>query len=264
MRIAVDEARGRVVTVVVLHPDTMSEFFRQAEFAQSIGADLLNVMTPPVFRPSSEQDVYDVHKRLADAVDIGITLFPNPKAGYLMSPQLIAALAEVDTIVGTKNSPFDNTHNLETFRLCGDKIVIGIPGTQDWAVFVEHGLQMAMGTPHARMLQTPEKPWLQEYWDGLMARDWERAWTCYQRVKPLLDLFWRIFGVYFQQVGTYPQGHYKYWEGLLGMTGGPQPQPQPTLRRQDKDQIRNGLIAAGLIDERQAAAAEQRMVLAAA
>ncbi len=262
VKVGVEAAAGRTVTVVDIHPDSMSEFIPQAEYAQSVGADLLNVITPPSFRASREQDIFDIYKRLAQAVDIGISLFINPKAGYTMSPQMVADLAELDTIVATKNSAYDNLHTLETFRLAGDKLIIGVPGAQDWAIFVEHGMQMSMGTPHARMFQTHENRWAQEYWDALMEHDWQQAWQIHQeRIKPLLDLFWRTFGPYFHQAQVYPLGHYKYWEGLLGMNGGPMRQPMPTLRSQDKHSIRNSLIRTGLITAEQAEEAERRMEL---
>lgn len=263
MQIGVEECAGKVVSLVLVHPDTIAGMFEQTSYAEQIGADVVNLMTPPSFVPSSDEDIYDIHKKVADSVNIGVTLYPAPKAGYVMSPHVIARLAEVTNIVGSKQSPADNVHNLQTFRLAGDKIVIGIPGERDWPLLIEYGLQTTMGTPFAAMFQTLENPWIQEYWDALQARNWPLAMEWYWRLAPLREVFWRVNGFYFSQVGTYPFKIWKYWMGMLGFNHSSIRQPVPGLSQTEKELVRSVLIRVGFIDEATAAAREPDSPVAA-
>ena len=78
--------------------------------AKSLGADVLSVITP-WFAAASQNDLLEHYKEVAKAVDIPIVLYNIPaRCGNALLPATVARLAEIDNIVGAKDSSgsFDN------------------------------------------------------------------------------------------------------------------------------------------------------------
>lgn len=78
--------------------------------AKSLGADVLSVITP-WFAAASQNDLLEHYKEVAKAVDMPIVLYNIPaRCGNALLPATVAKLAEIDNIVGAKDSSgsFDN------------------------------------------------------------------------------------------------------------------------------------------------------------
>ena len=83
-----------------------------ARHAQQVGADYIVVHAPALhFHSAHDETLMGYYGAVAEAVDIGIALWSHPASGYLMSPQLINRLADLETVclLYTSPSPRDAT-----------------------------------------------------------------------------------------------------------------------------------------------------------
>ncbi len=75
-----------------------------SKYAQEVGADGVMVV-PPYYHVPSEEGMYAHYARLAESIDIGIMVYNNPQVtGSWIKPQLMARLADIDNIVGDKET----------------------------------------------------------------------------------------------------------------------------------------------------------------
>lgn len=122
--IVVDEVGGRVPVIAGTAACSTREAIALSEDAQAVGADAVIVTAPYYFGlpPSSLEGHY---RELAEAVDIPIVVYNNPLyTGNNLSPALLSRLAEVDGIVGLKQSNDNLGELVEVIRLARERMSV--------------------------------------------------------------------------------------------------------------------------------------------
>lgn len=110
LEVVIDETAGRVPVYAGSGCITTKDTIRMSQKAKSLGADVLSVITP-WFAAASQNDLLEHYKEVAKAVDMPIVLYNIPaRCGNALLPATVAKLAEIDNIVGAKDSSgsFDN------------------------------------------------------------------------------------------------------------------------------------------------------------
>ena len=80
--------------------------------AQAAGADVLSIITPS-FAAASQDELYAHYKAVAEAVDMPIVLYNIPaRTGNALAPATVARLAQIENIVGAKDSSGNFTNIL--------------------------------------------------------------------------------------------------------------------------------------------------------
>ncbi len=121
MEIAVDQAAGRVPVYVGTGAVTTREVIELNEIAEQVGADAVSVLTPYFIKPS-EDELYEHYRAIAKATKLPILLYNNPpRTGVALSAELVERLADIDNIVGIKDSSGDMTLTGEFIRRTLDK-----------------------------------------------------------------------------------------------------------------------------------------------
>ena len=107
---------------------TTKETVEMSKRAEALGADILSVITP-YFAAVSQDELYEHYKTVAEAVKIPIVLYNIPaRTGCSIAPETVAKLAEIDNIVGAKDSS-GNWDNLKAYiELTKDKDFAVISG----------------------------------------------------------------------------------------------------------------------------------------
>lgn len=98
---------GRVPLYVGTGACATREAIRMSVKMEEIGADALSVIGP-YYMKSTEEELYQHFKSIAESVTIPVILYNIPKlVGYNLSPALVGRLADVDNIKGIKDSSGD-------------------------------------------------------------------------------------------------------------------------------------------------------------
>ncbi len=149
------QARGRVPVMAQVGHHVFSDTVELCEHAIAHGIDF-GIAMNPYYPPSPpDESVRAWYEALADASPLPMFLFNTMYAGYTLSPELIAELAELDNICGIKN-PQGSEHLLRVQELAGDRIVVTDASERHWLeLHTEHGFQALMSTPALALYQRP-------------------------------------------------------------------------------------------------------------
>jgi 4-hydroxy-tetrahydrodipicolinate synthase len=103
--IVVDQAKGRITVVAHVGTTSTAQSVELARHAESVGADYV-ASIPPYYHRHNERAVVEFFRTLAEAVDIPLYVYNNPKAsGVTITPSFLQHLAEVG-VQGIKDSGF--------------------------------------------------------------------------------------------------------------------------------------------------------------
>lgn len=124
IEVAVDEANGRVPVYAGTGGITTRNVIELSKYALDIGADAVSVITPYFIKPSQDE-LFDHYKKIAESVDIPILLYNNPsRTGVNLDAATVARLAQIDNIVGIKDSSGDLTLTAEYIYLCPENFAV--------------------------------------------------------------------------------------------------------------------------------------------
>ena len=137
LKIAVDQAAGRVPVYFGIGAINTRKCTRLAKMAVANGAAAVSVLQPMFLKPTQEE-LFRHFKAVADAVpETPVLIYNNPgRVGYGLSAALIAKLAhEVKNIVGLKDTSGDMTLTEECVRLNRD-VNFKVFGGKDTLLYV--------------------------------------------------------------------------------------------------------------------------------
>lgn len=113
-----DQVNGRVPVYAGTGCISTRETIQQCQMAQAVGADVLSVITPS-FAAASQEELYEHYRAVAESVDLPIVLYNIPaRTGNALAPSTVARLAQIDNIVGVKDSS-GNFTNLLSYLSAG-------------------------------------------------------------------------------------------------------------------------------------------------
>ena len=110
LKTVIDQVKGRIPVYAGTGCISTKETIEQSKMAEAAGADVLSIITPS-FAKASQAELYTHYETVAKAVDLPIVLYNIPmRTGNALEPETVARLAEIDNIVGAKDSSgnFDN------------------------------------------------------------------------------------------------------------------------------------------------------------
>lgn len=183
--IVIEAAAGRVPVIAGCGSNSTAEAIALTRHAESAGADAALIVCPYYNKPS-QQGLYDHFKAVADASGLPIIIYNIPGRSIVdMTPDTMARLAEISTVIGVKDATGDATRVAATRAACGPDF-IQLSGNDDMTL----GL-MAMGAHGAISVTANVAPALCAQFQSLCAAgDFVGALGLQDKLYPLhRDLF---------------------------------------------------------------------------
>jgi 4-hydroxy-tetrahydrodipicolinate synthase len=241
------QAAGRVPVMAQVGHHVLSDTLALCEHALEHGVDFgiaMNPYYPPDPPPESVRSWYEA---LTTATRLPMFLFNTTYSGYSLAPELIAELAELETVCGIKN-PQGKEHLLRVQELVGDRIVVTDASERRWLeLHAEHGFQALMSTPALALYQRPGQLPVLDYTRLADAGDLDGARAISERLGPARDAFDRWMREPWLERRTIPIAQLKAWLGLLGLPQGPVRPPLVPLAPDEERALLRDLEAAGLV-----------------
>ena len=245
--LVVRQVAGRVPVMAQVGHHVFSEMIELCEHAASTGVEFgiaMNPYYPPAPPPELVRAWYEA---LARASELPMFLFNTTYAGYTLSPELIAELAELDNVCGIKN-PQGMEHLLRVQALAGERIVVTDASERHWLdLHTGHGFQALMSTPALALYQRPGQLPIVEYTRRADRGDLEGARAVSERLGPARDAFDRWMREPWLERRVIPIAQLKAWLELLGLPQGPVRPPLVPLTRDEQLALRRDLEAAELV-----------------
>jgi 4-hydroxy-tetrahydrodipicolinate synthase len=245
--VVVRQAAGRVPVMAQVGHHAFSDTLALCDHALEHGVDF-GIAMNPYYPPSPPREsVRAWYAALTAASPLPMFLFNTTYSGYTLSPELIAELADLETVCGIKN-PQAREHLLRVKELAGDRIVVTDASERHWLeLHAEHGFQALMSTPALALYQRPGDLPIVEYTRLVDAGDLDAARAVSDRLGPARDAFDRWMRAPWLERRTIPIAQLKAWLGLLGLPQGPVRPPLVPLTREEAVALGRDLESAGLV-----------------
>jgi 4-hydroxy-tetrahydrodipicolinate synthase len=234
IKTVVDVTNGRVLVVPGTGFPDERRTVQLTKYAKDVGADAALIVEPYYQKPSAEA-LYDYYKAINDSVnDFPLVLYNIPSfAGYELTPELVAKCADLENVVGIKDSGGDISKFNFMLHLAGDRIAV-LQGID--VLFLP---SLAIGSPGAMIGggNVAAKPEVQMY-NAFIDGNLEKARSIHERLVRL----WLVLGGY----GTFPVS-YKEAVTMLGIPMGPARKPAEPLTDDQRKKMKDTLIQVGLL-----------------
>jgi len=232
-RIVVEVAKGRIPVFAGTAACSTLETILLTRDAAEVGADAA-IVTPPYYFSLPDDCLYRHYEKLAAGVDIPIVVYNNPLyTGNNLSPELIARLADIDGVIGLKQSNSDLGQLVEVIRLVGDKISV-LTGID--SQFYPSLCAGGKGIFSTASCVVPQQ--MVELFNAFDKGDHKAALAMHMKLQNLNRFF------------EYDPGYVapcKEALMMLGLPAGPVREPLPHLTEQQRTQIRQALSELGLL-----------------
>lgn len=241
LEVAVEACDGRAGIMMSVSDQNFDTVLELARHAQNVGADYI-VVHAPVLHFVHDRDalLYEYYKAISEAVDIGIAMWSHPDSGYLMSPELCARIADLPNVVAIKYSVPREMYARLT-ELAGDKIQVSTASEEEWFDnIVELGWRLYLCSSPPYQLQTARDRRMHDYTQLAFAGRIDEARAIRDSLDPVRQ------AIKSTKPGGKPQAHGKYWQELLGQTGGRVRFPMQELTEEEKIATRAAFEACGL------------------
>jgi len=241
VEITLDEIGETAGVIASCSDQNMDTVIELARHAQSVGAPYIVVHAPVLhFLTARDETLYRYYKTICEQVDIGIAMWSHEDSGYLMSPELCARIAELPNIVAIKYS-VPRSMYVQLTRMVGNKIQISSASEAEWFDnIVELGWRLYLCSSPPYLYQTKSDRRMRDYTDLAFKGEIAKAKAIRDSLEPVREAFRGT------RPAEKPPAHSKYWQELVGHTGGRVRPPMLELTNAEKETIRRGFAACGL------------------
>lgn len=233
-QIVVKTVKGQIPVIAGTAACSTMETILLTKDAAEVGADAA-IVTPPFYFILPDNCLYEHYERLAASVDIPVIVYNNPLyTGNNLRPELIAKLADIDGIIGLKQSNADLGQLVEVIRLVGDKISI-LTGID--SQFYPSLCAGSKGIFSTAACVVPQQ--MVDLFNAFVKGNHKAASAIHMKLQGLNRFF------------EYDPGYVAPCKEaliMLGLPAGPVRKPLPHLTEQHRAQIRQALSDLGLLN----------------
>lgn len=249
--IVVDEAAGEIHTVAHAALGSLEANIELARYSEAAGVDALLISYPLTFYPTSEQQVYEYTRTLAEASGLASILFCMHLWNFRrlhpsdFSPDLIGRLIDdVPNIGAVKNEiGLPGLAGVaQVFERYRDRVVVSDPLERHCPLWVRAYGMRWLGTSNYECLGAA----VPRYFGLLQEGDYEGAMDVYWRTHPVRLADAEVTGDAMRGTALLHRLVWKYQGWLLGFNGGPIRGPHARINDGQMRTLRAAAHAAGL------------------
>jgi 4-hydroxy-tetrahydrodipicolinate synthase len=232
LEVVVDESGGRVPVYGGTTAVSTREAVALTRMAEEVGVDAVSVLTPFFVSPT-QQELYEHYAAIAGATSLPIVLYSNPgRTGVRLAPETLARLAQMENIVGIKDSSGDLSLTAEYIRVTPDNSAV-LMGRD--TLILAGLLYGCAGAIAATANVVPRL--VVEIYERFQAGDLAGAQQAQERLAPLRHAFtWGTFPVVVKEAAN-----------MIGLAAGPARGPAGPLPEDARDRLAQVLRDLGIL-----------------
>lgn len=226
---------GRMDLWTIILDPSPRQALERMKFVEQLGytgAEIIN----PVVQLKSDDEIFDYFKFLTDQTDLAIFLYRTFLAGNLFSHDLIARLAEIDTVVGMKQGGLVYAETIKLRRDLPDDFIVSDPQEEMFLQDLRYGGQV-LWAELTYILYGKQRYLMDEYIAAAKAGDWGTAEEKFRALRPVAN-FWDNTvtweGVYKTKTYASSFAITKPWYEAIGLKAGPN---LPTVKQESPERV---------------------------
>jgi len=240
MRTVIEEVNGRLPVFVGTGRAGTRETIKMCQYAESVGADGVQVITPYVVVPQ-EEAVYEHYKQVAESVRIAVMLYNHPLfTGSWIKPKLVVRLSKIPNIIAVKEGTADLLAYIQEQKAVDPKDMIILCGRGE-QMFSHEAVYGCSGlfSYYANFL--PNFPY--SIYQAAQACDFNKAYELVQTMAPIAEFIGRVTERHGPTTGVIP-GNWmipsivKPIMDFMGLRGGEVRLPLMSLTKEEKTELR--------------------------
>ena len=235
IQMTLDETQGRVPVYAGTAAITTVECIQLTQIAEECGVDAVSILTPMFISPNQDE-LFLHYQTIARNTDLPVLLYNNvPKTGVTITPATAEKLADIENIVGIKDSSGDFTLTAEYIRRTREKDFYVLAG-RDTLIhaclcYGGHGSIASCANVAPRLCA--------DIYDKYMAGDIKGSLEAQSILAPLRLAF---------TLGTFPTV-IKEALDMLGIEAGPCKAPVGPMTSEEREQLKQILIRMDLLED---------------
>lgn len=245
VEVVCDEAKGKVLVSMFTGIDNVEQDIELLKHFEKVGGTHTLMGWPGTFYAKSEEDIYQITKKVCDSINLAVDLWPKPKFDFgrfhpsQFNPKLVARISEIPNLVAVKAYLSDGIGKwAEVYHRVGDKILLQSAEPAEWPITItKYNQQWAGPADYVIFDQTPDNVRILRMFNLFSKGEFLKAMDLYWELAPIF-MGAREAAVQCRPLGT------KYLQWLSGGNGGMLRQPCPILYQRLKDAMRAGMKAA--------------------
>ena len=232
LEVVVDETGGQVSVCGGTAAVSTREAVALTRMAEKVGVDAVSILTPFFVSPT-QQELYEHYAAIAGATSLPIVLYSNPgRTGASLTPQTLARLAQIENIVGIKDSSGDLSLTAEYVRATADDFAV-LMGRD--TLILAGLLYGCAGAIAATANVVPRL--VVEIYERFQAGDLAGAQQAQERLSPLRHAFgWGTFPVVVKEAAN-----------MIGLAAGPARGPVGPMSEEARDRLGQVLRGLGVL-----------------
>ena len=233
VEVTVEETAGRVPVYMGTGGMTTKEIVALNRIAEDCGVDAVSVLTP-MFISVTQQELFEHYRIIATETALPVLLYNNlPKTGINITPDTVERLAEIENIVGVKDSSGDFTLTAEYIRRTRAKDFVVLAG-RDTLI---HACLCYGGAGAIAACANVAPRIVADIYDKYVSGDVQGSLEAQFRLAPLRLAF---------TLGSFPTVLKESLE-LLGIDVGPCMRPIGRMTEEEKSRLKTILVEMGIL-----------------
>jgi len=238
VEIVADEARDKILVSVTLLFDSFEQNKEMLKHAEQVGCHTVLLGYPANWYAKSGDEIYQVTKEMCDSTNLAVVLYPTPHYNYeRLHPSgfpldALTRMADIENVVAIKVG--EPGLIADCARRFGDKILVSCPVERFLPMMVLGFGQQWIGAGCYEVFQSPEKPYLVEYFRLLREGKIDAAMEIYWMLTPARVIFEQQF-MPTSMLGTYNWTQQKYYQWCVGGNGGLTRQPSMKIHQHEME-----------------------------
>ena len=248
VEIVCDEAKDKILVSMFTGIDTIEKDIELLKYFEKVGGTHTLFGWPGMFYAKSEEDIYRATKKVCDATNVAIDLWPKPKFDFgrfhpsHFNPQLIEKITDIPNVVTIKAYISDGLGKwAEIQHRVGDKVLLQSAEIEEWPITVaQYQQQWAGPADYVIFDQSFDNPRIVRMFNLFREGYFLKA----------MDLYWELAPITIgARAAMFQSGMMgiKYMQWLTGGNGGMYRQPAFPIFQRHKDAMRAGVMATGIV-----------------
>lgn len=247
--IVADEAKDDILVSTTLLFDSVEKNRAILAHAEQVGVDSILLGYPANFYAKSAEEVYALGREMVESTGLAVTLYPSPHYNYQrlhnsgFPLDVLERLADLPNVVAAKIG--EPGMAVDCYQRFGDKVLINNPVERMLPMMVSGFKQQWMGAGCYEVFQSPDKPYLVDYFRLLREGRWQEGMDIYWKLTPARVIFETQFAAT-QMIGTYHWTQQKFYQWCVGGNGGLTRQPALKLHQHEIEQTKMAFMMIGI------------------
>ena len=241
-----EAVNGRIPIFSIILDPSAYQAVEKMQRLEAMGFDGVEVINP-VVQLRTDDEIFDWFKFVTDRSDMAVMLYRTPVSGKVLGWDLMNRLADLETVVGTKQGVVSRAESLKLRHIMRDDFVLSDPLEPVFLDDLRRGGQVVFGEL-SFILYGKKRHLVTEYRALAAQGKWEEAYQVSEQLAGVRDFYGDVFLWDVVHTFTYASAlaSMKVWFEEIGLRAGPIRPPVAQASDELRQRIKSTLKELGV------------------